>query len=253
MPGLSRRRHVRCDRRRRPCRDCRRPVEPPCPAREHDEQRDDASGERRQRGALLWRGRSCWRRWLRLRRDADLQRVNPDRVGDVLELGLAEVGDRQIKPSLHLPVGVLGQADRARLAHAFQPRGDIDAVAHQVAVALLDHVAQMNADTELDAALRGLSRRCARPSRSALRSRSARRRRRCGTRRALPSPVRLTMRPRCASMAGSIRSLRSPRSRDSVRSSSVPGEPAVADDIRDQNRRDFPGSRHRAPLRRDGD
>src|SRR5271157_1896477 len=27
------------------------------------------------------------------------------------------------------------------------------------------------------------------------------------------------------------------------------GEPAVADDVRDQNRSDFPGSRHRAPSR----
>ena len=35
----------------------------------------------------------------------------------------------------------------------FEPRGDIDAVAHQVAVGLLDHVAEMNADAELDAAV----------------------------------------------------------------------------------------------------
>ena len=34
-----------------------------------------------------------------------------------------------------------------------QSRGDIDAVAHQIAVALLDDIAQMNADAELDAAL----------------------------------------------------------------------------------------------------
>ena len=39
------------------------------------------------------------------------------------------------------------------MADALQSRGDIDAVAHQVAVGLLDHVAQMNADAELDAAL----------------------------------------------------------------------------------------------------
>ena len=32
-------------------------------------------------------------------------------------------------------------------------RGDVDAVAHQVAVGLLDDVAQMDADAELDAAL----------------------------------------------------------------------------------------------------
>jgi hypothetical protein len=45
-------------------------------------------------------------------------------------LGLAEIADREIEPALHLPVGVLGKADPARLANALQPRGDIDAVAH---------------------------------------------------------------------------------------------------------------------------
>ena len=56
--------------------------------------------------------------------------------------------------SLHLLVRRPRQTNPARLAHALEPRGDIDAVAHQVAVALLDDVAQMNADAELDAALR---------------------------------------------------------------------------------------------------
>ena len=32
-----------------------------------------------------------------------------------------------------------------------KPRGDIDAVAHQIAVALLDHVAEMDADPKFDA------------------------------------------------------------------------------------------------------
>ncbi len=45
---------------------------------------------------------------------------------------------------------VLRQADRAGLGDPLQPRGDVDAVAHQIAVALLDHVAQMNADPEFD-------------------------------------------------------------------------------------------------------
>ena len=36
---------------------------------------------------------------------------------------------------------------------ALQARGDVDAVAHQVAVAFLDHIAQMDADPELDAAV----------------------------------------------------------------------------------------------------
>ena len=65
---------------------------------------------------------------------------------------LAEIADREIEPPLHLPIGLLGEADRARLGDAFQPRGDIDAVAHQIAVGLLDHVAEMDADAKLDAA-----------------------------------------------------------------------------------------------------
>ena len=82
-----------------------------------------------------------------------MERIDPDRFGDVLELGRAEIGDREIEPPLDLPIGVLGKTDRARLRDAFQPRGDIDAVAHQIAVALLDDVAEVNADAELDAPL----------------------------------------------------------------------------------------------------
>ena len=46
------------------------------------------------------------------------------------------------------------EADRARLGDALEPRCDIDPVAHQVAVALLDDVAEMNADAKLDALFR---------------------------------------------------------------------------------------------------
>jgi len=53
-----------------------------------------------------------------------------------------------------LAVGVLGKTDTARISNAFKARGNVDAVAHQVAIALLDHVAQMDADAELDATLR---------------------------------------------------------------------------------------------------
>ena len=49
---------------------------------------------------------------------------------------------------------MLGKTNRARFADALQPRRDIDAVAHQIAVALLDDVAEMDADAELDAAVR---------------------------------------------------------------------------------------------------
>jgi hypothetical protein len=85
--------------------------------------------------------------------DADLKRVNPDRLGDVLELGRPEIGYREIKPPFHLAIGVLGEAYSAWLADALQSRRDIDAVAHQIAVALLDNIAQMNADPELDASV----------------------------------------------------------------------------------------------------
>ena len=85
---------------------------------------------------------------------ADLERIDPDRIGDVLELGWAEIGDREIEPSLDLPIGLLGETNRAGLGDAFQPRGDVDSVAHQVAVGLLDDVAEVNADAKLDASLR---------------------------------------------------------------------------------------------------
>ena len=84
---------------------------------------------------------------------ADPQRINPDRLGDVLELRAAEIADREVEPRLDLAIGILGQADGAGRRDALQTRGDVDAVAHQVAVAFLDHVAQMDADPEFDAAV----------------------------------------------------------------------------------------------------
>ena len=79
----------------------------------------------------------------------------PGPARDVLELRRPEIGDGEIEPSLHLPIGVLGQTDRARRGDALQSRGDVDAVAHQIAVALLDDVAEMNADAKDDAAVLG--------------------------------------------------------------------------------------------------
>ena len=62
----------------------------------------------------------------------------------------AEIDHGEIKPPLHLTIGLLGEADCAGLGDALQPRGDIDAVAHQIAVGLLDDVAQMDADAEFN-------------------------------------------------------------------------------------------------------
>jgi hypothetical protein len=84
-----------------------------------------------------------------LRRPADFDRICPDRVGDVLELGRAKIAHCEIEPRLHLTVGVFRQTDRAGLGDTFQARGNIDAVTHEIAIALLDHIAEMDADAEL--------------------------------------------------------------------------------------------------------
>ncbi len=60
----------------------------------------------------------------------------------------------EVEPPLDLPIGLLGKTDRAGLGDPFQPRGDIDAVAHEVAVGLLDDVADVDADPVIDALLR---------------------------------------------------------------------------------------------------
>ena len=70
---------------------------------------------------------------------------------DVLELGRTEIGDLHLEPAAHLPIGILRKTNCARLRNALKPRGDIDAVAHQVAVALLDDVADVYPDAKFDA------------------------------------------------------------------------------------------------------
>ena len=50
----------------------------------------------------------------------------------------------------HLPIGVLGDADRAGLRDAFEPRCNVDPIAEDIAL-LDDDVTDMNADTDFDA------------------------------------------------------------------------------------------------------
>ena len=116
----------------------------------------DAGGERGEGRASFGRRLRLigWRRRSGLTRRADLQRVDPHRLGDVLQRHRAEIADLEIEPPLDLPVGVLGDADPSGLGDPLQARGDIDAVAHQIAVALLDHVAEMDADPKFDALVR---------------------------------------------------------------------------------------------------
>jgi hypothetical protein len=163
------------------------------------------------------------RKWRRLRFSglSDVERINPDRLADVPQLGSAEIGDLEIEPPLDLPVCLLGRTDRAGLGDALQPCSDIKPITHEIAVDLLDHVAEMNADPKVDPMLRrdaGVADRHAvlhpiaqRTASTTLRNSTM-----------LPSPVRLTMRPRWTEIVGSMRSLRKARSRASVRSSSAP-------------------------------
>ena len=80
--------------------------------------------------------------------------VGAHRLGNVLEVLRAKIADREIEPTPDLTVGVFGKADAARFANPLQSGGDVDAVAHQVAVAFLDHVAEMDADPKFDAPVR---------------------------------------------------------------------------------------------------
>jgi len=59
-----------------------------------------------------------------------------------------------IEAITHLPIGVLQKTDRAGFGDTFQSSANVDAVSHQVAVALLDHISDMDADPELDATFR---------------------------------------------------------------------------------------------------
>lgn len=105
-----------------------------------------------------------------------------NRFGNVLEVFGTKVADGKIEPQFDLQIGALGKADRPRLTNIFQARGDIDAITHEVTVGFLDDIAKMDV---------------------------------------VPSPVRFTMRPLWALIAGSIRSLRNARRRNTVRSSSA--------------------------------
>ena len=110
-------------------------------------------GERKHDHGETRRGGFFRRRDRRPGRLADLQRVDPDRLNDVLELGEAEIAGGEIEAPSDLPIGVLGKADRAGLGDPLEPRGNIDALAHQVAVGFFDHVAEMHADAEIDASV----------------------------------------------------------------------------------------------------
>ena len=59
---------------------------------------------------------------------ADVERIDPNWFGDVLEFGWPEIARREMEAGFDLPVGVLRHANAAGFGDALEPRGDVDAV-----------------------------------------------------------------------------------------------------------------------------
>ena len=79
--------------------------------------------------------------------------IGSHRRGDVLDALLAEVLEGRAHALADRALDGVGDGDAARLGDALQTRGDVDAVAVDRAVALLDHVAEMDADAKLHPAI----------------------------------------------------------------------------------------------------
>jgi hypothetical protein len=88
---------------------------------------------------------------------ARLHPVDPDRLGDVLDLLVAQIveGQRQLVADV---IACRGRnADRAGLGEAFQPGRDVDPVTEQVSAVHYD-IADMHADAELHQLVGGAAR-----------------------------------------------------------------------------------------------
>jgi hypothetical protein len=77
------------------------------------------------------------------------------RLDDVFPQRQAEIAHLQIEPRRDFSIGVLGKADRAWPGGRFEPRGDVDAVPHELAITFLDDVANVNPNAEDDAPIVG--------------------------------------------------------------------------------------------------
>jgi hypothetical protein len=157
-----------------------------------------------------------------------------------LSWGGAEIARGDVEPTLDLPIGLFGETNRVGLGNALQSRGDVDAVAHEVAVRLLDDVAKMNADAKLDPTfgrkaglhLEGAAHGVDHAAKL--------------DNRAVPGPL-----DDVAVMGGNCGVDEVAAEAPKTRKRSIfvgPSEPRIADDIRDHNRRELSGLAHCAPL-----
>src|ERR1700722_3863983 len=201
----------------------------------------DDDREARRRG-FFGRG---GRRGLRLNGFADFERIDADRLGDVLEPRRTKIRDGEFEPRFHLAIGVLGKADCAGLGDPLQPRRDIDAVAHQIAIALLDDIAEVNADAKIDGLVLWQARVAI--GHAGLDFDGAAH----GVDHAAEfddEPVAGALdHPPVMHGDGRIDQIAAQRPQPRERAILVrPSEPRVADHIRNQDRRNFPGLAHRA-------
>ncbi len=79
--------------------------------------------------------------------------VDPHRSGDVLDLLLAEVIEDKGQPVADVIVNRVGHKHGTGLGQGLNARRDVDAVAIEI-VALDDHIAEIDADAQFDAAVR---------------------------------------------------------------------------------------------------
>jgi hypothetical protein len=78
--------------------------------------------------------------------------VDPHRPDDVLDLLLTQILKAKRQPVANLIMNRIGNEHPAGIGQGFDPCRDVDAIAVKV-VALDDHVAEIDADAQLDAAL----------------------------------------------------------------------------------------------------
>src|SRR5258708_29443179 len=133
---------------------------------------------------------------------------------------LAHILKGYVELVAHLVADDAADANTAGVGQTLQSGGEIDSVAENVAL-VDDDVALMDAEAELDPLVRGTSALRAAISRctsTAQRTASTT----LANSTSKPSPVVLTMRPRCSAILGSISSARIDLSRSRVPSSSAP-------------------------------
>ena len=133
---------------------------------------------------------------------------------------------------------IIGDADAARLGNSLKARGDVDSVAENIVV-VDDDIADVNADPKLDPeVLRhvGVSLAISRWISTAQRAASTA----LANSTSMPSPVVLTIRPRCAAIAGSTSVFRNDFSLRKRAFLVATHQPAIAGDIRRQHSRQSP-------------